>query len=83
MQVSSLNKDMEKLKMTGKKDGEEEKKIPGAGMSNERKKELKRMNSKKRSSKQGEQFINIKDNHHFLFNDFSYFLSFLFSAASL
>ena len=56
MQVSSLNKDMEKLKMTGKKDGEEEKKIPGAGMSNERKKELKRMNSKKRSSKQGEHF---------------------------
>jgi len=52
MQVSSLNKDMETLKLTEKMSVEVEKKLPmpGTGVSKERKKDLKRANSKKRSS---------------------------------
>ena len=59
VQVSSLSKDIEKLRLGEKKEGEsknvdKDAQPPGSGMSESRKKELRRMSSKRRSSKQGQ-----------------------------
>ena len=60
MQVASLSKDMAKLKLGEKKEGEARCETgeggggPGPGPSGSRRKELRRMSSKRRSSKQGE-----------------------------
>ena len=58
VQVSSLSKDIEKLRLGERKEGErkngdKDAPPPGSGMSESRKKELRRMSSKRRSSKQG------------------------------
>ena len=58
VQVSSLSKDIEKLRMGERKEGEsknvdKDAPPPGSGMSESRKKELRKMSSKRRSSKQG------------------------------
>ena len=59
VQVSSLSKDIEKLRLGERKEGEskngdKDAPPPGSGMSESRKKELRRMSSKRRSSKQGQ-----------------------------
>ena len=64
--MSSLSKDIEKLRLGEKKEGEsknvdKDAQPPGSGMSESRKKELRRMSSKRRSSKQGQRISgNIK-----------------------
>jgi hypothetical protein len=59
VQVSSLSKDIEKLRLGERKEGEskngdKDAPPPGSAMSESRKKELRRMSSKRRSSKQGQ-----------------------------
>ena len=53
-----MSKDIEKLRLGERRDGEgksddKDGQPPGSGMSESRKKELRRMSSKRRSSKQG------------------------------
>jgi len=64
VQVSSLSKDIEKLRLGERREGEGKSddkngQPPGSGMSESRKKELRRMSSKRRSSKQG--FLHFLD----------------------
>ena len=76
VQVSSLSKDIEKLRLGERKEGErknEDKDAPppGSGMSESRKKELRRMSSKRRSSKQGQGILkNIQFSHFYSFQGF-------------
>ena len=74
VQVSSLSKDIEKLRLGEKKEGEsknvdKDAPPPGSGMSESRKKELRKMSSKRRSSKQGHRI----SGKYYLFLNFIHF----------
>ena len=57
IQVSNLGKDMEKLKLSGRKEEDIKEGVkslnPNTGISEDRKKELRKMSTKRRPSRQG------------------------------
>ena len=79
VQVSSLSKDIEKLRLGERKEGEsknrEKDALPqGSGMSESRKKELRRMSSKRRSSKLGQRISGNTKLSQLTFTGFLHFL---------